>query len=275
MNARFQIRIQRYGWDKACEHYETGWKNSLAPAQEKLLDLCDVQSGENVLDLACGTGLVTLPLADAVGSSGRVVATDLSDRMVEHTQSLCHARGLNHVTALRADAEDLSAFDDATFDVVTCALGLMYCPNPAAALSESFRVLKPGGRAVFAVWGTRKNCRWAEIFPIVDARVHSSVCPMFFHLGTSDILATEMKQAGFATIETERILCDLPYPDAKTAIDAAFIGGPVALAYSRFDQTTRAEVRLEYLDSISDYKHDSGYKIPGEFVVNYGTKPNL
>ncbi|MEL7042310.1 MAG: class I SAM-dependent methyltransferase [Pseudomonadota bacterium] len=274
MNARFQIRIQRYGWDKACEHYETGWKNSLAPAQEKLLALCDVQTGERVLDLACGTGLVTVPLADAVGSAGQVVATDLSDRMVEHTRGVSRERGLDQVITMRADAENLSEFEDDSFDLVTCALGLMYCPEPSAALREAFRVLKPGGRAVFAVWGARKNCGWAEIFPIVDARVHSSVCPTFFHLGTSNILAAEMKNAGFATVETHRLSCDLPYPDAKTAIDAAFIGGPVALAYSRFDEATRDEVRREYLSSISDYQQGSGFKIPGEFVVNYGAKSN-
>lgn len=272
MNARFQIRIQRYGWDKAADHYEDGWKESLAPAQTKLNELAAAKPGDHVLDLACGTGLVALPLATAVGPSGRVLATDLSDRMVEHTHSLANKHGFLNVETLRADAEDLSMIDDATFDLVTCALGLMYCPDPLTAMQEAFRVLKPGGRAVFAVWGARKSCGWAEIFPIVDARVQSPVCPMFFRLGTGNALAMEMAEAGFSEIAEHRLNSHLPYDNDKAAADAAFVGGPVALAYNRFNEATRAAAREEYLQSIAPYKHGLGYKIPGEFVVCRGVK---
>ena len=171
MNSRFQLRIQRYGWDKAAEHYETGWKASLAPAQLRLLALAAAQPGEAVLDVACGTGLVTFPLADAVGPSGRVVATDLSDEMVKAVLTQGEQQQRDNIDAFRADAEDLRDVDDASFDLVTCALGLMYCPDPMRAMREAYRVLKPGGRAVFAVWGERGNCGWAGVFPIVDAQV--------------------------------------------------------------------------------------------------------
>ena len=94
---------------------------------------------------------------------------------------------LRHTTFARMDAEALQCADG-TFDVALCALGLMYVPDPLRAFQEMHRVLKPGGRAVDAVWGQRDHCGWAAIFPIVEARVQSEVCPLFFQLGTQDTL---------------------------------------------------------------------------------------
>ena len=273
MDANLQRRIQRYGWDKAAHHYEDGWQESLAPAQRCLIELADAQPGEQVLDIACGTGLVTFPLAKAVGPTGAVAATDISQAMVDIVQERAQDSGLEWVRSVRTDAEDLTMFKDNQFDLVACALGLMYFPDTLKAIEEVHRVLKPGGRAVFAVWGARKHCGWAEIFPIVDARVKSEVCPLFFRLGTGDVLSGEMRQAGFSPIRDERIRTKLPYVNANAAADAAFVGGPVALAYSRFDCKTKALARAEYLTSIAPFKSGNGYDIPGEFLVCEGRKP--
>ncbi|MEM9682896.1 MAG: class I SAM-dependent methyltransferase [Pseudomonadota bacterium] len=270
MDAKLQKRVQRYGWDKAAATYEAGWKESLADAQAELLDLARPMPGERVLDLACGTGLVSLRLADAVGPSGQVVATDISDRMIDHIRRVAIALGLTQVDAFRAEAETLDMVPDASFDLVTCALGLMYVTDTATAIAEAYRVLKPGGRAVFAVWGERAKCGWADLFPIVDARVRSEVCPLFFRLGTGSTLAREMEAAGFADIETSRVTSRLPYADDAAALEAAFVGGPVALAYDRFDEATRDAAHREYLASIAAFRGPTGYRIPGEFVICKG-----
>lgn len=273
MSPKLQTRVQRYGWDKAASFYNDGWRNNLEPAQACLLNLADAQIGEHVLDVACGTGLVTLPLADAVGPSGRVIATDLSDRMVDLLQQEADMLGLKNVRAFRSDAERLNEIENKTFDLVSCALGLMYCPNPSAAIAEAYRALKPGGRAVFAVWGARKNCGWADIFPIVDAQVNSDVCPLFFRLGTGESLPHEMSLGGFQAIQMERLQTRLSYKDDPQALEAAFLGGPVAMAYTRFDDQTKKSVHAAYLASIEPYSSGAGYEIPGEFVVCSGKKP--
>ncbi|MHC4959570.1 MAG: class I SAM-dependent methyltransferase [Planctomycetota bacterium] len=273
MNARFQRRIQRYGWDKAAECYEEFWSRQLAPAQARLLALAALTPGESVVDIACGTGLVTFPVAEAVGPNGDVLATDLSDEMVRKGTDAVRARGLAQVRFAQMDAEALDV-PDGTFDVALDALGLMYVPDPVAAAREMLRVIRPGGRAVACVWGARSDCGWAEIFPIVDARVQSDVCPMFFHLGTGDALATTFRAAGFADVRVERIETLLHYQSADAALGAAFAGGPVALAYSKFDEATRESAHAEYLESIARYRVGTAYEIPGAFVLLQATRPS-
>lgn len=272
MDARLQLRVQRYGWDRAAVDYERGWAAQLRPAQALLLEMAALQPGEQVLDLAAGTGLVTFPAAESVGAEGHVMATDISDAMVTMLKGEAARRRLAQVSAQRADAETYP-FQAATFDAVLCGLGLMYVPDPAACLAGALRVLRPGGRFVAAVWGDRRRCGWAEIFPIVEKRVTSEVCPLFFQLGTGGALEIRMEMAGFTGIRAETINTLLEYDSADAALGAAFIGGPVAMAYSRFDEPTRAEAHAEYLASIAAYRAGEGYRIPGEFVVVRGVRP--
>lgn len=272
MDPKLQRRIQRYGWDRAADSYERYWSAQLRPAQDRLLELAALQAGEHVLDVACGTGLVSLRAASRVGPSGSVLATDISDAMVTRVAQEARRQELTHVRALRADVEGLDV-PEGSFDVALCALGLMYAPDPEAALSRMLRALKPGGRAVVAVWGARDRCGWAEIFPIVDARVQSDVCPMFFHLGTGDHLARTMRAAGFDNVAGERIASTLHYDSPDEACGAAFSGGPVALAYARFDPPTREAAHAEYLASIARWQRGRTFDVPGEFVVERGEKP--
>lgn len=277
MNGDFQRRVQRYGWDHAAPYYESVWERPLEPAQDRLLQRAALQPGERVLDVACGTGLVTFRAAEAVAPGGEVVATDLSEGMVNRARTIAEKRGIRNVSFERMDAEALELRDGAPgsesgagFDVGLCSLGLMYVPDPERALRELRRVLAPGGQAVATVWGARTNCGWAEVFPIVDRRVQSDVCPLFFQLGTGTALEAAFRAAGFTAITSNRFRTELPFDSEDDACGAVFEGGPVALAWRTFDEEKREGARAEYLESIAPYRNGDGYVIPGEFVITEG-----
>ncbi|HEY6976596.1 MAG TPA: methyltransferase domain-containing protein [Chitinophagaceae bacterium] len=271
MEPALQRRIQRYGWDKAANYYESSWRKQLQPAQDKLIQFAALRSGEKVIDIACGTGLVTFRVAEKTGENGFVLGTDISDKMVELAASIAKEKKYSHVKFERMDAEDLQVNDN-TFDVALCALGLMYVPDRLKALKEMWRILNLGGRAVAAVWGKRDHCGWAEIFEIVDKRVSSEVCPMFFNAGNDTVLEKYFASAGFSNIKTERINTLLEYASGEEACGAAFAGGPVALAYHKFSPGVKEEVHNEYLNSIKRFQHAGGYSVPGEFVICIGYK---
>ncbi|MEZ4456484.1 MAG: class I SAM-dependent methyltransferase [Gemmatimonadales bacterium] len=169
MDPRLQLRVQRYGWDKAEPHYERFWAAQLEPAQERLLTLAALQPGEQVLDVAAGTGLVTFPAAEAVGPPGRVTATDLSEAMVEALRTGAAARGLANVTALRMDGEALD-FASGSFDAALCALGLMYFPDPSRSLAPSAACSGPAAGRSPRCGEPGATAVGPTSFPIVEAR---------------------------------------------------------------------------------------------------------
>jgi hypothetical protein len=96
---------------------------------------------------------------------------------------------------------------------------------------------------------------------------------MFFALGNSGALTGLLEGAGFVDVNEERLAVELRYARADDALGAAFLGGPVALAASRFSADDRATAHAEYLASIGGFADGSGYRIPGEFVVASALRP--
>ncbi len=269
MQAQLQRRVQRYGWDRAAACYEALWHRPLAPARAALLRAAAPAAGERLLDVACGTGLLAFEAAPALGAAGQALGVDLSGAMVAAAAERARDVGLANFAFRRMDAEDL-ALPDNSFDLATCALGLMYLPSPEQALAELRRVLRPGGRLAVAVWGCRERCGWAPVFPLVEAEVASEICPLFFRLGEGEVLAQACRDAGFVAVESRRLAVTLAFDSAAAASDAALVGGPTALAWSRFPAGTRERVRADYLAAIAPFRQGTGYALPAEFVIASG-----
>ena len=265
MDARLQLRVQRYGWDRAAARYDASWQAALSSAHRLLIEQLRPKPGDSVLDVACGTGGLACELAAAVGPTGRVVGVDLSQAMVDAATARAAEAGLRNACFSRMDAQAL-ALPDTSVDVVTCCFGLMYVPDPEQAIAQMRRVLRPGGRLGLAVWGDRDLCAWSPVFAIIDAEVQSEVCPLFFRLGTGSVLANACRDAGLQVQWQRSLAQPLSYRSADEACDAMFVAGPAALAWSRFDEDSRARVRMRYLQAIAEWRVGSGFELPAGFV---------
>lgn len=119
---------------------------------DSLLEVARVRPDMKALDLASGSGVPAIDLARAIGPSGTVTATDLSEGMLAIAEANAKEAGITNISFQQADVERLP-FADETFDLVTSRLGAMYFVDFQRALSEIRRLLKPRGRVALAVWG--------------------------------------------------------------------------------------------------------------------------
>jgi len=123
------------------------------PFARRLVQLVQPTAGERVLDIASGPGVVAIEAATALRGTGSVLATDLAPEWQPFVIAAASDAGIDTVTFRSMPAEAL-AVADGSFDTVFCQFGLMFMPDPAVALGEMRRVLRPGGRLGIAVWST-------------------------------------------------------------------------------------------------------------------------
>ena len=186
--------------DNAAENYEQYFVPAIfqdwAP---RTAGAAEVSNGDRVLDIACGTGVVTRHCADLAGAEGSVTGLDLNDAM------LAVARRVRpEIDWRQGDAADLP-FDDGAFDAVTCQFGLMFMPDRPKALSEMWRVLAPGGRLAVAVFGsTDDNPPYRVLADIGERHAGMPAAAALrspFVLGNTEKLANMATEAGIPDAE--------------------------------------------------------------------------
>jgi len=111
-----------------------------------------LQGGEHILDVCCGSGASALPAAQAVGSSGSVIAVDLAESLLAIGRAKARVAGLSCVEFRRGDMTALG-FPDGHFDAVVCVFGIFFVPDMEAQVAELWRMVRPGGRLAITTWG--------------------------------------------------------------------------------------------------------------------------
>ena len=165
--------------------------------------------GAHVLDEACGSGYPALVAATYLRPGGTVVATDISPEMVAVASRRAKADGLDNIQFFEMDAEQLR-FPDASFDAVTNAYGLMFCPDPQRALAEIRRVLKPGGRVALAAWDDPSKSPFFSAISGVAASFLSlqrpdPAAPGPFRFAPTGRLDTLLREAEFSDAHVESL----------------------------------------------------------------------
>jgi SAM-dependent methyltransferase len=189
--------------------------------------------GERVLEIGCGTGALTLPVAAAVGGQGRVVAVDISEPMLGAARQRVAESGLANVTLRLGDAQVFD-FEPAAFDVATSRMGVMFFADPTAAFRNILRALKPGGRLVFACWAPlSENPHWLLTHDIAVGHL-GAPAPRPPHepgphaFGDPIYLEDVLTKAGFSQVAVERAHPTVHAGTAEEESRQAIQMGPVA-----------------------------------------------
>jgi SAM-dependent methyltransferase len=192
-----------------------------------LLAHLGLAGGESVLEIGCGTGALTVPLAAAVGEHGRVVAVDISEPMLGAARQRVGESGLRNITLLHGDAQ-VFELEPATFDLATSRMGVMFFADPTAAFRNIGGALKPGGRLAFACWASlAENRHWLISYDIALRHLGppapataNEPSPLAF--ADPDYVRGVLAAAGFAEIAVERahptIVGGSPEEEARQAL---------------------------------------------------------
>ena len=257
------------GWDDRHAYLET----TARPVTERMLERLGLAGGETVLELAAGTGLVGLAAAASLRESGgRVVVSDFAERMVELAERRAAELALTNVECRLLDAERIELDDDAV-DAVICRWGYMLMPDPAAALAESRRVLRPGGRLVCAVFaGPEENPFAALPGRVLQERGHmpppEAGAPGILALADTNRLRELLVGAGFSEPEIDPVNFTWRFADLDDYW--AFLtqaAGALAMVIEQLDEADRRAVRTAVEERLGPYRRGDGIELPSVSLV--------
>jgi SAM-dependent methyltransferase len=185
------------GWERMRDSI---WEISEHVGRE-LVDAVDPRPGETVLELAAGLGDTGFLAAERIAPGGTLISSDFSPAMVEAASRRADERGIRDVDFRVLDAQALD-LPDASVDAVLCRWAYMLMPDPPAALRETRRVLRPGGRLALSVWGPATENPWAAIpaRALVEAghmEPPRAGSPGIFTLADPALLEALLAEAGF------------------------------------------------------------------------------
>jgi ubiquinone/menaquinone biosynthesis C-methylase UbiE len=243
------------------------WESSRVVG-EWLVDALGPRPGETVLELAAGVGDTGIAAASRLGPSGRLISTDFSPQMVDAARRRAEELGAPNAVFRTMDAERMD-LDDDSVDGVICRWGYMLMADPVAALRETRRVLRPGGRLAFSVWGDPAANPWAS----VPARVlleqtggeppHPHA-PGIFAMASEERTRELLGEAGFEPRRMEHVEMVWAFESADDhwhyVMDHA---GALAMVVRSLPEGEQAEVRRATEERLEPVARKPGYGLPG------------
>jgi len=260
-------------WGEHAEYVETRGATMTA----RLLELAAPRPGERVLELACGAGGLGIAAAGLVGPAGEVVLSDVAAEMTTIAAARAAALGLGNVRTMTLDLDDLAQPDQA-YDVVLCREGLMFAFDPAHAVAEIRRILRPGGRVAVAVWGPRAHNPWlGVVFDAVSAQLGAPVPPPGvpgpFALDDPDRLARLLGGAELADV----VVTEMPTPLRDASFDGwwtrtSSLAGPLAKRLAMLPEQARQQLRARLTEAVRPYQTPAGLDFPGVSLLAAGRR---
>jgi ubiquinone/menaquinone biosynthesis C-methylase UbiE len=229
----------------AAENYQRFFVPAIgAPVADDLIAIAGLQPGERVLDVACGTGVVTRLAAERVGAAGSVAGLDINPGMLGVARSATPPA--LSIKWQEGNAESLP-FSDSAFDVVLCQMGLQFIPGKLTALHEMRRVLETGGRAVISVPGPKP-----PLFAIMTDALARHFSPqaasfgdLVFSMHDADELKELIRSAGFRNADVQAKTKTLRLPLPADFLWQYIHSTPLAEAAAQAGEAKRAALERE------------------------------
>ena len=258
------------GWEANIGGYDAAFGAVVRQTVPSMLDAARVTRGMRVLDVCCGPGVLA---AGALERGADSIGLDFSAEAVELARRLVPTGRFE-----QGDAQALP-FAATTFDAVLCGYGLMHLPDPAVALREMLRVLRPDSRAAVSVWDTT-GAGCTLIYEAVRARgsmdgVTLPHGPDFFQFGSPERMLAALTEAGFSDVAAHYLQQDWHIADADLYI-AAILNGTVRAGAVLASQSgaAAAGVRSYIADYLARYRAPYGeLVVPMPAIVGSGARP--
>jgi ubiquinone/menaquinone biosynthesis C-methylase UbiE len=261
------------GWTR---HRELVW-SSTRYVGERLVALVDPKPGERMLELAAGPGDTGLLAAAHLGSSGRLLATDLDPFALETIRRRADGFGLTNVDVAEVDARE-TRLPGGSFDGILFRFGLMLCSDPARALAECHRILRPGGRLALAVWSSRRKNPWGTVVPqalyeLGFLQPTDPRAPGAFAL-EDPLVVRELVEDAYLTVQSEEsagVLWCYPSFDAYWEI-VSQMSQVLITALRGLSGGDKAALRERLRDVCAPYLSSEGLMFPGVAHIVLATK---
>lgn len=245
---------------------------------EALVDYAQPLPGMNVLDVASGTGEPAITIASRIGPTGHITASDLSADLLEVAAERARQRGFKHLSTRQADAQSLP-FADNSFDLATSRFGVMFFADTQRAFRELHRVLKPGARACFAVWGPKEQPYFAASIGVVHRHIGGPLIapggPDPFRFAESGSLSGALKTAGFVDLHDETRVVPWTWPGTPEDVweQQQAVAAPFRALLSRVKAEEWPALNAEIYDSIRKFQDGDNLKFTATIVLASGRKP--
>lgn len=260
-------------WHKIAEKFDM-WLPHIAPVGNAMLDALKPAAGDKILDVASGTGEPALTLARQ-RSDVDIQGVDAAEGMINVAQAKVEKEGLSHISFNTMPAEKLD-FPDDSFDHIICRFGVMLFEDPLAGLKEMYRVLKPGGTVVIAVWGERDKMptmSWSyEVFRDKVSEDNMPPLAIVTSLGAPGAIDTLLTQAGFSLFQVERKNFDYDFDSFDEYWELIESSDILKRQLDALPESEHQKVKNEIADFADHYVTDSGLKVPHEYLLVQGKK---
>jgi ubiquinone/menaquinone biosynthesis C-methylase UbiE len=240
-----------------------------SPVREWMVRELASERGDTVLELAAGVGDTGFDAVALVGESGRLISSDFSPAMLDAARRRGRERRIDNVNYRLIDAERI-ALEDESVDGIICRYAYMLVPDPADALAEARRVLRPGGRLVLAVWGApQENPFFTTIIASLTRCGHQvpldpPPAPGIFTLASSEQITALLRAAGFVEARTTGVRVRYVLPDAETYVAVvADTAGPLGLFLQALSDADRTALIADLEEALKGFGNGDGYVLPG------------